>query len=103
SSDVCSSDLVEVAAELAVDPQQQVAVERGGHSERVIIGKDQLGCGFGEIGAEEKRVSPRQRRANDAQKCVRPWTVEVTDIGPEQDHQRPPASASRATSASPTS
>ena len=81
---------VEVAAELAVDPQQQVAVERGGHPERVIIGKEQLAFGFDEIGAEEKRVSVRERSANAAQKRVRSWTVEVTDVGPEQKHQRPP-------------
>ena len=87
---------VEVAAELAVDPQQQVAVERGGHPERVIVGEEQLAVGLDEIGTEEKRVSARERSANATKKCVRPWTVEVSDIGPKQDYQRPPgASLSR--------
>jgi hypothetical protein len=81
---------VDVADELAVDPQQQVAVECGGDPERVIISKEQLALGFDEIGAEQKRVSALERSANPTQKCVRSWTVEVTDVGTEQKHQRLP-------------
>ena len=55
---------VEVAAELAVDPDQQVAVERGGHAERIVVGEQQVALRLHEIGAEQQRVARRERRAD---------------------------------------
>ena len=41
---------------LNVDPHQQVAVEGGGDAERVVVGQEQLGFRFHQVGAEQQRV-----------------------------------------------
>ena len=37
---------VEVAVQLAIDPHEQVAIERRGHAERIVVGQQQLGLGL---------------------------------------------------------
>ena len=45
---------VEVAAELAVDPDEQVAVERRRDAERIVVREQQLALRLDEIGADEE-------------------------------------------------
>ena len=42
---------IERAAKLAIDPDEQVLVERGGHAEWIVIGQLQLRFRLDEIGA----------------------------------------------------
>ena len=82
---------VEVAAELAVDAHQQIAVERGGHAERIVVGEQQLVLRLHEIGAEQQRVAggraPHGSRAGSA---LAPGRIEVADVRAEKQHQRAP-------------
>ena len=53
---------VEVGAELAVDAEEQVQVERRRDAERVVIGKLQIAFRLDEIRAQQKRVAGTQER-----------------------------------------
>ena len=61
---------VEVAAELAVDADEQVAVERRRHAERIVVGEQQIALRLHEIGAESS-ASPRRERRADARAGTR--------------------------------
>src|SRR3970040_2093425 len=41
----------EIRGELAVDPDEQIAVERRGHAQRIVVGQQQLAFGLDEVGA----------------------------------------------------
>jgi hypothetical protein len=84
---------IEVAAELAVDPHQQIAVERGGHAERIVVGQLQRPFGLDEIGAEQQPVAGRQPAADRAQEFVGARRVEVADVRSEENRE---AAAGRA-------
>ena len=58
---------IEVAAELAVDPHEQVLVERRGHAERIVVGEQQLALRLDEIRAEQQQIAGRER----ARGCAR--------------------------------
>ena len=60
---------VEVAAELVVDPAKQIAVERRGDLQRIVVGEEQIAFRFDQIGAEQQRVTRPQRLA-DARKQI---------------------------------
>src|SRR5450631_3004698 len=53
--DVFELGKVEVGVELAIHAGQQVEIEGGGDSQRVVIGRQQLGHGLLQVGAEEQR------------------------------------------------
>ena len=53
---------IERAAKFAVDPDEQVLVECGGHAERIIVGELQLALGLDEIRAEQQQIAGPQRR-----------------------------------------
>ena len=55
---------IEVGAQLAVDPDEQVLVERRGDAERIVVGQQQVLFRLDEIGAEQqqRRPAPAARR-----------------------------------------
>ena len=55
---------IEIAAQLVVDPAKQIAVERRGDLQWIIVGEEQLAFGFHQIGAEQQRVARAQRLAD---------------------------------------
>ena len=57
-----------VAAELPVDAHEQVAVERRGHAERIVVGEQQVALRLDEIGAEQQRSRPARARARIARR-----------------------------------
>ena len=82
---------VEIAAQFPVHPHEQVAIERGGHAQRVVVGQQQLGLRLHEIGAEQQRVAGSEDRADAAQKRVGARRIEVADVRSEEHHERPAA------------
>ena len=70
---------IEVAAELAIDAHQQIAIERRGDAERIVVAS-RISLGFDEIGAEEQRVAVGQRRTDSAEKRIRTGRIEVPDV-----------------------
>src|SRR5580704_15777071 len=44
----------EIAAQLAIDPDEKIQVERSGHAQRVVIRRQQLALVLHEIGADEE-------------------------------------------------
>ena len=54
---------VEVGVQALVQHVEQVEVERSGDSGRVVVGRDQDGGGFDQVGAEEEVVVVAELRA----------------------------------------
>ena len=73
---------VEIGAHLAVEPHQQVLVERRGHAERIVIGQQQVTLRLDEIGADNEGIARPQRRADRLEKRAGPGRVEVADVRP---------------------
>src|SRR5688572_24015167 len=84
----------EVGSELAIDPDEQVPVERGGDAERIVVGEQELPLGFHQIDTEEERVMPGDAAAHVGQECRRARRVEVADVRSEEDNQTPATSVS---------
>ena len=79
---------IEIAAQLVVDPAKQIAVERRGDPQRIIVGEEQFAFGFHQIGAEQQRVARAQRPADAGEQIVRGLRREVADVrSEEQDHE----------------
>ena len=78
---------VEVAAELAVDAHEEIAIERGGHTERIVVGKQQLVGWLHEIGTEEQRVSSGEEASNAVHEGARARPIVVADIRSQKQHQ----------------
>ncbi len=81
---------VEVGVELAIHADEQIAVEGGGHAERVVIRKQQVALRFQQVSAHQQRVVRPERAANRPQKLGGARRIEVADVRPEEQHQRPP-------------
>jgi hypothetical protein len=75
---------VEVGAQLAVDADQQVQVERGRHAQRIVVGDQQVALGLDEIGAQQKRVPRLQRRRDAAQQRLGRGWIEIADVRSEE-------------------
>jgi len=56
---------VERSAQLAVDSDEQILVERGGHSKRIVIGELQVALRLDEIRAQQEQIA--QTLEDDAQ------------------------------------
>ena len=61
---------VEVAAELAVDADQEVLVERRRDAERVVVGEQQLALRLDEVGAEQQQVAGSRVARMRSRKCA---------------------------------
>ena len=77
-----------VAAELAVDADEEVAVERRRDPERVVVGEQQIGLGLDEVGAEQQQVAGIESGANAIEKPRRRRRIEVADVRTEEQDQR---------------
>src|ERR1700675_4525266 len=84
---------VEITTELAIDPDEKIQVERGGHAQRVVVGRQQLALVLHEIGADQQDILLEERRSNAAQKRAGSRRIEVADVRSEKQGQRPPAHA----------
>ena len=82
---------VEVGVELAVHANEQVAVESGGHAERIVIGEQEVALRFHQVGANQQRVARPQRAADRPQKLGGARRIEVADVRSEE--QRPASAA----------
>ena len=71
---------LEVAFQLAIDPRQQVAVERRGDAERVVIGEQQLPLGLEKVGAEEQVVAWVERLSHGPEERLAPRRIEIADV-----------------------
>jgi len=61
---------VEVATEFPVDGGQKVAIEHRCHADRVVVGGNELGQRFFQIGPEQERIARPERQANLAQEVL---------------------------------
>ena len=57
---------IERAAQLAIDADEQVAVERRRHAERIVVGQQQVALGLDEVRAEQQEVAGTERGADVA-------------------------------------
>ena len=79
---------VEVGAQLAVDPHEQVAVEGGGDAERIVVGQQQVGAPASRDRCPTSSASPVASEARTLpQKRVRARRIEVADVGAEKQRQ----------------
>ncbi len=87
---------VEVRAELAVDPHQQVPVERRGDAKCIIIGRDQGPLGLHHIDADQEAPAPAEQGARAHQEGLRLLRREIADGGAgEEAGDRPALSGGR--------
>ena len=70
---------VEITTQLAIDPLEQVEVERGGHSDGVVIRGEQLRHGLFQVGRKQKAITRSQLFANVAQKIFHHRALQVAD------------------------
>ena len=78
---------VEVGAELAVDPDEQIEVERGGHAERIVVRQEQLPLRLDEIRAKQKRVAAPERPGEAPEQGFGRRGIEVADVRAEEQRQ----------------
>ena len=81
---------VEIGAELAVDPHQQVAVERRGHARGVVVGRQQRGQVLLQVDADDHRRRLAERGAHPPEERHRLLRPEIADrrSGKEADPVR---------------
>src|SRR5205823_7415812 len=82
-----------IAAELAVDSHEQVAVEGGGDAERIVVGEQQIALRLDEVSADEQRIAAHERRADGPQEGIGAGRIEVADVRPEKQRERPSGSS----------
>ena len=78
----------EIGRQLAVCPHQQVAIERGGDAERIVVRKKQLGLWFHQIRAEQQPVAWRERAADSLEERIGVGRIEIADIRSQAEHHR---------------
>ena len=79
---------IERPAELAVDADEQVPVERGGDAERIVVGEHAARASGFTRSAPSSSESPGASAARiRAQELVRGRRVEVADVRAEQQHE----------------
>ena len=59
---MCEAVQIEVASKLAIDAHEQVAVERRGDTERIVVGQQQIALRLNQIGAKKESAAFRRRR-----------------------------------------
>ena len=86
---------LEIGLELAIDADQQVAVERRRDAERIVVGQQQILFGLDEIGADEQPIALAQGAADAGQQRVTRRRIEVADVGAEKQRQHAARAAPR--------
>ena len=80
-----------VAAELAVDDEEHVLVERGCDAGRVVVGRLEPCDVLHEIGAKEKRLARTEQSVESAQEAAALIAGQVADRRAEECEQPSPA------------
>src|SRR5262245_56189773 len=78
---------LEIAAQLAIDADEEIPVEGRGHPERIVVGQQELALRLDEVRADEERVARRQHGANLPEKLVGAGPIEVPDVRAEEQHE----------------
>src|SRR5918912_1306570 len=71
---------VEVSAELMINLHEQIEIEGGGHTERIVVGRFEDVRALAQVRAQEERVACTHHAAQGAQESVRFVRVEVSDV-----------------------
>jgi hypothetical protein len=79
---------VKIGAQLAVDTREEIQIERGGDSKRIVVGFEQLGKRFFKICAEEERIARKQYAVNFGEKTLGSVTIEIADRAAEKKHEQ---------------
>jgi hypothetical protein len=78
---------VEVGAELAIDPHEQVEIERAGDALRIVVGAPEDVGRLHEVEAHERVIARAELRADVAQEGNRGGTFEVADTRSEEEDE----------------
>ena len=79
---------VEVGAEFAIDSGQEVEIEGGGDSNRVIVSVNQGLYGFEHVGAEQKRVAGLENLAQIVEEVRACGAIEITDGAAKKEDEQ---------------
>ena len=79
---------IDPGAELAIDAQQQVLVERRSDAQRIVVGEQQTPLRLHQVDAKQQRVALREARADVLQERRGAGRVEVPDVRSEERDQR---------------
>jgi hypothetical protein len=71
---------IEVGGELGVETQQQVLVERGRHTEWIVVGEQQLALGLDEVRSEQQPVTGDDGAADEMQERRGARGIEIADV-----------------------
>ncbi len=78
---------IEPPIQLAVDPRQQVEVERRRHPQRIVVGGEQDALGFLEVRPEEKTLTRIQQVSHVAHQGEPLPRIQVADGGAEEEDE----------------
>ena len=79
---------VEVGAEFAIDAREEVEIEGGGDTDRVVVGVNQGLNGLEHVGAEEERITWLENLAKIAEEVRAGGPIEVTDGAAEEEDEQ---------------
>ena len=68
---------VEIGAKLSIDTGKQVAIERGGDAQRVVVGRNEDVDRFDQVGTQQKRIAGLQNRSENAEEFGTRITVKI--------------------------
>src|SRR5690348_10698982 len=84
---------LKIRVQLAIDASQDVEIEGGGDSERIVVGVNQLGWRFLQVRSKQQGVAGLKNRPDVTQKNRVCGMAEVPDSATEKQHQNPLAIA----------
>ena len=79
---------VEVAAQLAIDPDEQIAIECSRHPKRIVIREQKVLFRLHEISSEENSISRDQGSSDGSQKRLCPRAIEISNVRSQKQRQR---------------
>ena len=95
---------VEIAAQFAVDPHEQIPVEGRRDPKRIVVGQQQVPLRLDQVGADEKAVARRLRARIRRTISSAPGGSKLPMFDPRNStSDRPPENGSRRKSSRPTS
>src|SRR5215467_16010368 len=86
-SAVCKRVGIERPSKLAVDSDEKISIERSSHAERIVVRQHQIPLRLHEIRTEQQHVAGCQTGANTPQECASAGSIEVADVGSQEEHQ----------------
>src|ERR1700704_1699016 len=78
---------IKIAAQLTINPSQDVATESSSHTMRVVVSRFQNARVLLEIGPEQKRIAAAQHFAHRTEKGVRLFRFKVADVRPQKKRE----------------